>query len=61
MYLDVRKQAQQAEITITGKKFCMDCQTTKSVLDGGIRESNNRKRFQCSDCVKRKKKPRVYP
>ena len=61
MKLDISKEAQQAEIAITGKKFCMDCQTTKSVADGHLRISNNRKRFQCGDCVKRKTKPRVYP
>jgi hypothetical protein len=58
---EVRKLAQLAEIALTGKRFCMDCQATKSVVDGHVRESNNRKRFQCGDCVKRKKKPRVYP
>jgi len=59
--LNVSKLAREAEIALTKKRFCMDCQTTKSVVDGHIRESNNRKRFQCGDCVKRKKKPRVYP
>ena len=60
MKLNYITEAKKAEIAVTGKKFCMDCQTTKSVADGTIRVSNNRKRFQCGDCVRRKRKPQIF-
>ena len=51
--IDVRKAARDAELTITGKRFCSSCQSMKPALLGVMVEGKVN-RWQCGDCTARR-------
>jgi hypothetical protein len=47
------KAARDAELTITGKRFCSSCQSMKPALLGKMVEGKVN-RWQCGDCTARR-------
>lgn len=59
--MDIYLQARQAEHTITGKRWCSQCQTSKETVGGNYKESDGgrRRRWECMSCsVNRAKRER---
>lgn len=51
--IDIRKATRDAELTITGKRFCSSCQLMKPALLGKMVEGKVN-RWQCGDCTARR-------
>ena len=51
--IDVRKAAREAEVNLTGKRFCSSCQLSKPALLGKIIKGKVT-RWQCGDCTERR-------
>ena len=50
--IDMRKAVREAEVSLTGKRYCTSCQSMQPALTGIIVESK-RNRWQCYNCTKR--------
>lgn len=58
MAVDVYAKAREAELSMTGKRWCSQCQMTK-VVEGGswkINKNKRNRRWECGDCSERRKK-----
>jgi len=51
--IDIRKMAREAEIGLTGKRFCSSCQSMQPAMTGMIVEGK-RNRWQCYNCTERR-------
>lgn len=59
MSLDLYAKAREAEHSMTGKRFCSQCQMMKAVDGKGNWKQTNggkNKRWECGDCDERRKK-----
>ena len=50
--IDIRKAVRDAEIGITGKRYCTSCQSMQPALTGKVIEGT-RNRWQCYNCTKK--------
>jgi ribosomal protein L37AE/L43A len=50
--IDMRKAVRDAEIGITGKRYCTSCQSMQPALTGTTIEGK-RNRWQCYNCTKK--------
>lgn len=50
--MDIYLKARQAEHTITGKRWCSQCQMSKTTEGGNYKESDGgkRRRWECMSC-----------
>jgi hypothetical protein len=51
--VDIRQAARDAEISLTGKRFCSSCQSMQPAMTGAIVEGK-RNRWQCYNCTERR-------
>jgi hypothetical protein len=56
---EIVKMARNAEIGLTGKRFCGSCQSMQSAALGAMSEGKKVNRWQCVTCTNRKSR-RVY-
>jgi ribosomal protein L37AE/L43A len=50
--IDIRKAVRDAEVSLTGKRYCTSCQSMQPALTGRILEGK-RNRWQCYNCTKK--------
>jgi len=48
---EIYETVREAELRITGKRYCSNCRTHASVEGGSIVFSNNRRRWKCKRCT----------
>jgi hypothetical protein len=48
---EIFDKVREAELRITGKRYCSNCRTHASVEGGSIVFSNNRRRWKCKRCT----------
>ena len=50
--IDIRKAVRDAEIGLTGKRYCTSCQSMQPAMTGTVIEGK-RSRWQCYNCTKK--------
>jgi hypothetical protein len=50
--IDMRKAVRDAEVSLTGKRYCTSCQSMQPALTGTMLEGK-RNRWQCYNCTKK--------
>lgn len=50
--IDIRKAVRDAEVSLTGKRYCTSCQSMQPALTGTMVEGK-RSRWQCYNCNKK--------
>ena len=50
--IDIRKAVRDAEVSLTGKRYCTSCQSMQPAMTGTVIEGN-RNRWQCYNCTKK--------
>lgn len=58
MAIDIYKQAREAEHTITGKRWCSQCQRSRETGGGNWKEfdGGKRRRWECMSCKENRAK-----
>lgn len=50
--IDIRKAVRDAEVSLTGKRYCTSCQSMQPAMTGMMLEGK-RNRWQCYNCTKK--------